>query len=98
RRSIEDDFAYHELASCPRLSRASRLSGHCGAILLGMAGTSPAMTPLKSCKMPSPNLPQTALAEALAQKIAALDAARLPQAVRRKCEELLIDVVGLAVT
>ena len=48
--------------------------------------------------MPSSALPQTAVAETLAQKIAALDAARLPQAVRRKCEELLIDVVGLAVT
>jgi 2-methylcitrate dehydratase PrpD len=48
--------------------------------------------------MTSPSLPKTAVAEQLAQKIAALDAAKLPQAVRRKCEELLIDVVGLAVT
>jgi 2-methylcitrate dehydratase PrpD len=43
-------------------------------------------------------LPQTAIAEHLAQKICALDAAHLPDAVRRKCEDLLVDVVGLAVT
>jgi 2-methylcitrate dehydratase PrpD len=48
--------------------------------------------------MPSSELPKIAVAEALAKKIAALDAARLPHAVRGKCEELLIDVVGLAVT
>src|SRR5271154_909779 len=48
--------------------------------------------------MTSNDLPKTAVAEHLAQKICALDAARLPQAVRVKCEELLIDVVGLAVT
>jgi 2-methylcitrate dehydratase PrpD len=48
--------------------------------------------------MSSSNLPKVAVAEQLAQNIAALDAAKLPQAVRRKCEELLIDVVGLAVT
>jgi 2-methylcitrate dehydratase PrpD len=49
-------------------------------------------------RMPSSELPKIAVAETLAQKIAALDASRLPPAVRRKCEELLIDVVGLAVT
>jgi 2-methylcitrate dehydratase PrpD len=43
-------------------------------------------------------LPKIAVAETLARKISTLDAARLPQAVRRKCEELLIDAVGLAVT
>src|ERR1700739_1616656 len=48
--------------------------------------------------MPSSALPQIAIAETLAQNITALDAAKLPQALRRKCEELLIDVVGLAVT
>src|SRR5215471_15517634 len=48
--------------------------------------------------MTSSSLPKIAVAEQLAQSIAALDAAKLPQAVRRKCEELLIDVVGLAVT
>jgi len=48
--------------------------------------------------MATPELPQTAVAEHLAQKICALDAARLPEAVRRKCEDLLVDVVGLAVT
>jgi 2-methylcitrate dehydratase PrpD len=48
--------------------------------------------------MPSTDLPKIALAEILAQKICALDASRLPDAVRRKCEDLLVDVVGLAVT
>ena len=48
--------------------------------------------------MAANDLPQTAVAETLAQKICALDAARLPQAVCDKCVELLIDVVGLAVT
>ncbi len=43
-------------------------------------------------------LPKTAVAEILADKIAALDPARLPPAVRRKCEDLLIDVVGLCLT
>ncbi|MGB7034817.1 MAG: MmgE/PrpD family protein, partial [Xanthobacteraceae bacterium] len=48
--------------------------------------------------MSSSDLPQTAIAQTLAQKICALDAARLPQAVRDKCVALLIDVIGLAVT
>jgi 2-methylcitrate dehydratase PrpD len=48
--------------------------------------------------MSSPDLPKTAIAEHLAQKICALDATKLPPAVRKKCVELLIDVVGLAVT
>jgi len=48
--------------------------------------------------MPSSSLPKISVAETLAQRIAALDASKLPPAVRRKCEELLIDVVGLAVT
>ena len=43
-------------------------------------------------------LPKIAIAERLAQKVGALDAARLPDAVRRKCGDLLVDVVGLAVT
>src|SRR5215813_4912296 len=43
-------------------------------------------------------LPETAVAEVLAGKIAALRVGDLPPAVRRKCEELLIDVVGLCVT
>src|SRR6185312_17570991 len=38
------------------------------------------------------------IAERLAREICTLDAARLPDAVRRKCEDLLVDVVGLAVT
>jgi 2-methylcitrate dehydratase PrpD len=43
-------------------------------------------------------LPKTAVAEVLADKIAALDPARLPPAVRRICEDLLVDVVGLCLT
>ena len=43
-------------------------------------------------------LPKVAVAEHLAERIAALDAAKLPPAVRTKCHELLIDVVGLCVT
>jgi 2-methylcitrate dehydratase PrpD len=48
--------------------------------------------------MPSTAPPEIAVAEELARKITALDAAHLPLSVRNKCEELLIDVVGLAVT
>jgi 2-methylcitrate dehydratase PrpD len=48
--------------------------------------------------MSSSELPKVAVAEHLAQQICALDASRLPEAVRRKCEDLLVDVVGLAVT
>jgi len=48
--------------------------------------------------MSSAELPKTAIAEHLVQKICALDAGQLPPAVRRKCEDLLVDVVGLAVT
>ena len=44
------------------------------------------------------SLPKTSVAEILAHKIAALDPARLPPAVRRKCEDLLVDVVGLCLT
>jgi 2-methylcitrate dehydratase PrpD len=40
-------------------------------------------------------LPAESVAEALAQRIAALDAARLPASMRGKCEDLAIDVVGL---
>jgi hypothetical protein len=43
------------------------------------------------------SLPKTSVAEILAHKIAAL-APRLPAPVRRKCEDLLIDVVGLCLT
>src|SRR5205085_5195661 len=44
------------------------------------------------------SLPARAVAEEIAHRVAALDAARLPPAVRRKCEDLLIDVIGLCVT
>src|SRR5262249_28480352 len=44
------------------------------------------------------SLPKTSIAEILAHKIAALEPPRLPAPVRRKCEDLLIDVVGLCLT
>jgi 2-methylcitrate dehydratase PrpD len=44
------------------------------------------------------DLPPTSVAEHLAGRILALEAGRLPAAVVRKCEDLLIDVVGLCVT
>jgi 2-methylcitrate dehydratase PrpD len=43
-------------------------------------------------------LPKTSVAETLARKIVALKAGGLPGATTRKCEDLLIDVVGLCVT
>jgi 2-methylcitrate dehydratase PrpD len=43
-------------------------------------------------------LPNTAVAETLARKIATLKAGAVPAATVRKCEDLLIDVVGLCVT
>jgi 2-methylcitrate dehydratase PrpD len=46
----------------------------------------------------STKLPAISVAEKLAQRIVALSAVRLPRAVRRKCEDLLIDVAGLCVT
>src|SRR5216117_111073 len=44
------------------------------------------------------SLPQISIAETLAQKIVALKPGALPAATTRKCEDLLIDVVGLCVT
>ena len=43
-------------------------------------------------------LPETSVAETLAEKIVALRPGALPAATVRKCEDLLIDVVGLCVT
>src|ERR1700724_143263 len=43
-------------------------------------------------------LPKISVAETLAEKIVALQAGGLPAATTRKCEDLLIDVVGLCVT
>jgi len=43
-------------------------------------------------------LPKVSVAEQLAERIAALQADGLPKSMRQKCEELLIDVVGLCVT
>ncbi|TMK45879.1 MAG: MmgE/PrpD family protein [Alphaproteobacteria bacterium] len=44
------------------------------------------------------DLPKISIAEVLAEKIAALRPGTLPPATARKCEDLLIDVVGLCVT
>src|SRR5205807_5063975 len=44
------------------------------------------------------DLPKISVAEMLAEKIAALRPGALPAATARKCENLLIDVVGLCVT
>jgi 2-methylcitrate dehydratase PrpD len=46
----------------------------------------------------SGDLPKVSVAERLAGRIVALDADKLPPAVRRKCEDLLVDVAGLCVT
>src|SRR5438876_10647617 len=46
----------------------------------------------------STELPKSAVAEVLVNKIATLDAAAPPAAARAKCEDLLIAVVGLCVT
>ena len=43
-------------------------------------------------------LPETSVAEALAEKIVAVRPGALPAATVRKCEDLLIDVAGLCVT
>src|SRR6202051_460364 len=43
-------------------------------------------------------LPKVSVAEPLAEKIIALKPDALPSATTRKCEDLLIDVVGLCVT
>src|SRR5437016_13893493 len=44
------------------------------------------------------DLPNISVAEMLAEKIAALKPGALPAATARKCEDLLIDVVGLCIT
>ena len=46
----------------------------------------------------NPELPKTSVAEILAHKIAELKPDVLPDETMRKCEDLLIDVVGLCVT
>jgi 2-methylcitrate dehydratase PrpD len=43
----------------------------------------------------SATLPQVAVAERLAERVVALKPQQLPPAVRRKCEDLLIDIAGL---
>ncbi len=42
-------------------------------------------------------LAERAVAEQFADRVAAVDVARLPTAVRAKCEDLLIDVIGLCI-
>ena len=48
--------------------------------------------------MMTSGLPKISVAETLAEKIVALQPGALPAATTRKCEDLLIDVVGLCVT
>jgi len=48
--------------------------------------------------MMTSELPKTSVAETLAEKIVGLKAGTLPAATSRKCEDLVIDVVGLCVT
>ena len=48
--------------------------------------------------MASSNLPKTSVAEHLAEHVATLRVEKLPPTVQRKCEDLLIDVIGLCVT
>jgi len=43
------------------------------------------------------NLPDVSVAQELARKIAALKPESLPAAVRTKCEDLLVDIVGLCI-
>src|SRR5215471_18214015 len=45
-----------------------------------------------------PDGPQISVAEALAEKIAMIRPGSLPASITRKCQDLLIDVVGLCVT
>src|SRR6185295_6300898 len=42
-------------------------------------------------------LPDIAIAEHLAKRIVAVDAGKLPAAAREKCEQTLVDVVGLCI-
>ena len=48
--------------------------------------------------MASASLPKIAVAERLVERIQTIDPAKLPQATRQKCEDLLVDIVGLCVT
>ena len=44
------------------------------------------------------HVPEISVAEQLVDRIVALAPARLPDALREKCEDLLVDVIGLIVT
>src|SRR5690242_20378911 len=44
------------------------------------------------------HVPQISVAEQLVDRIVALTPARLPDALREKCEDLLVDIIGLIVT
>jgi 2-methylcitrate dehydratase PrpD len=46
----------------------------------------------------SVELPKVAVAEHLVERIQTVDPAKLPETTRRKCQDLLVDVVGLCVT
>ena len=53
---------------------------------------------MKAVQFVSGSLPKVSVADDLAGRIVALDGKKLPPAVRRKCEDLLVDVAGLCVT
>jgi 2-methylcitrate dehydratase PrpD len=46
----------------------------------------------------SSSLPKVAVAEHLVERIQTVDPAKLPEATRRKCDDLLVDIVGLCIT
>src|SRR5271168_5283591 len=56
------------------------------------------MTPNWISIIMSETLPTVSVAERLADRIAAVDPARLPVALRDKCEDLAVDVIGLCLT
>src|SRR5581483_5369448 len=58
----------------------------------------PRLTHSSSRSIMNDELPKVSVAETLANKIVALKPGVLPDETRRKCEDLLIDVVGLCVT
>src|ERR1700746_2575134 len=62
------------------------------------ASRSSRATPRFSTSDMSTGLPKVSVAQQLADKIVALKPGALPNSTTRKCEDLLIDVVGLCVT
>src|SRR5215475_7859479 len=66
---------------------------------MGFAALNPSYESIETAdKHMTEPLPCVAIAEHLAERIVTVDVARLPAEMRTKCEDLAIDVVGLAVT